>query len=1112
MAEGNGFGPSFIYDAFISYRHVERDRKWAEWLIDALERYRVPKSLQERGLPPRLRKIFRDEDEVPASADLNDQIKQALTASRFLIVVCSPYTPRSKWVEREIELFNSLGRGDQVLALLTEGEPSDSFPSGMLVRACQVADSDGSTRIVKEDKEPLAADVRPRKGQSAEKLKRFALLRLVAVILGVKFDDLRQRDQERERSGKLKWAAVATAACIIFGGLGLAYWEMLAPTTTYYRQIVWRWNMPEGLGPIDQETRQHLASFYGVTTRRSGMMSSPKAVEVRHQNSAGQLVGRDSLTTDEDVRAHWVIGYREDGSVDRIKGFDAFERLIREDVLQRESSGNRYILTLERNGMPFAQSAAHVTDPISPQPNTALAQRRTEIARHELVFDGNGCVIERRYQDAWGTAVHDAAGSFGEHLTLSPEGLILRTAEIDADGAEIALKNGIRAVTWAFDRDYNLARYTLLGPDERPIDGPDGYAYYVRQLDRWGNDIATAYYHPDGNPALHKDGYTRYTVAYDNRGFQIALAYFGVDDEPALTKNGVASFRRINDDNGNTIEEDYFGTDGKPAVIKGGYARLKQVRDARGRVVEQAYQDGDGKLTLDSRGLAIIRVSFDRLGNITAVSVFGVDGEPVLSKGGHAKTESSYDKHDRLVEERYVGTDGQLVPSKPSGAAKITLSYDARGNVVAATIFGVDGKPVRFKGVDYASLAMRYDDRGNQIEKRFLDTDGKPMLTATDGLAGFSIAYDEHGNQIENTGFGLDGSPKLNNYGVAIYRYGYDARGNQTEVAYFGVDGQPKLSVDGYAGFHAVFDERGNRTRLSYFGVDGKAIASTAGLAIFALSYDAQGNNIGEAYFGVDGKPGKGKFGFASQRLVFDARGNKIAFTSFGLDGKPILNTTRTAGWRASYDARGNRVEFTFLGVDGKPALAIEGYAEYRQAFDTHGNLIERRYFGVDGKPTMLPLGEYATVVWTYDARDNLVEESYFDTDGKPANMSGCVKITYSYDDLGRLTGVTYWDAQDQPMQIEIAVGVVYAGMAGARIGLQPGDRILTYGGRKVTSIKGFEDLINEPGTSYRALTVRRGPEIILTLSVPAGSLGITLVLVRADSEHAVAPPEQQAN
>jgi hypothetical protein len=154
--------PSYLYDAFISYRHVARDRKWAEWLIDALERYRAPFSLQQKGLPTRLRKVFRDEDEVPASSDLNDQILQALVASRFLIVVCSAFTPRSKWVQRQIQIFNELGRGDQILVLLTEGEPGDSFPEALLVRRREVVDSDGSKRIVEEDKEPLAADVRPR--------------------------------------------------------------------------------------------------------------------------------------------------------------------------------------------------------------------------------------------------------------------------------------------------------------------------------------------------------------------------------------------------------------------------------------------------------------------------------------------------------------------------------------------------------------------------------------------------------------------------------------------------------------------------------------------------------------------------------------------------------------------------------------------------------------------------------------------------------------------------------------------------------------------------------------------------------------------------------------
>jgi hypothetical protein len=102
--------PTDLYDAFISYRNVVRDSRWAKWLIDALENYRVPAELQQRGCAPRLRKIFRDEDEVPASGDLYDQIRQALIASRFLIVVCSPYTPRSVWVQREIAAISEARR------------------------------------------------------------------------------------------------------------------------------------------------------------------------------------------------------------------------------------------------------------------------------------------------------------------------------------------------------------------------------------------------------------------------------------------------------------------------------------------------------------------------------------------------------------------------------------------------------------------------------------------------------------------------------------------------------------------------------------------------------------------------------------------------------------------------------------------------------------------------------------------------------------------------------------------------------------------------------------------------------------------------------------------
>ena len=42
----------FRYDAFISYRHAEPDRKWAKWLHRSLETYRIPKRLNRDVLFP----------------------------------------------------------------------------------------------------------------------------------------------------------------------------------------------------------------------------------------------------------------------------------------------------------------------------------------------------------------------------------------------------------------------------------------------------------------------------------------------------------------------------------------------------------------------------------------------------------------------------------------------------------------------------------------------------------------------------------------------------------------------------------------------------------------------------------------------------------------------------------------------------------------------------------------------------------------------------------------------------------------------------------------------------------------------------------------------------
>ena len=116
------------YAVFISYRHVEPDRRWAIWLHGALESFVIPRGL--RGSPDhrRIGRIFRDEEELAASSHLSADIKGALDRSDWLIVVCSPRATKSEWVSAEIRYFRKLQRDDRILALLIEGNPAASFP------------------------------------------------------------------------------------------------------------------------------------------------------------------------------------------------------------------------------------------------------------------------------------------------------------------------------------------------------------------------------------------------------------------------------------------------------------------------------------------------------------------------------------------------------------------------------------------------------------------------------------------------------------------------------------------------------------------------------------------------------------------------------------------------------------------------------------------------------------------------------------------------------------------------------------------------------------------------------------------------------------------------
>lgn len=208
------------YWAFISYSHA--DAAHAEWLHKSIEQFRVPRRLvghagRDGPIPRRLFPLFRDQDELAASGSLSEQLQAALHSARTLIVICSPASAKSRWVEEEIRLYKSLGRADRIFGLVVDGKPNVSAGKPAADQECFptalrfVVDAKGE--VTDQVAEPLAANLT---GGAAA--RQAAKLQLIAGMLNVSFDELKQRERQRQRQRLAVGALAAVALASIVAG------------------------------------------------------------------------------------------------------------------------------------------------------------------------------------------------------------------------------------------------------------------------------------------------------------------------------------------------------------------------------------------------------------------------------------------------------------------------------------------------------------------------------------------------------------------------------------------------------------------------------------------------------------------------------------------------------------------------------------------------------------------------------------------------------------------------------------------------------------------------------------------------------------------------------
>jgi hypothetical protein len=193
------------YWAFLSYSWA--DRSHARSLHRKLERFVIPRhvrrAVDQRGpSSARLRPVFRDDDEMPASGPLDRSLKDAINDAVAMVLLASPNSATSHYVNLEVDHFVTTQNIDHLIIIaVSEDRIRLQLP------------------IALEDRigNPIWVDQ-----CGGRRLDRRGLVRIAATVIGVDFDMLWRRHVRRLRWFIALWCALAV---VVTATVGTAVWQ-----------------------------------------------------------------------------------------------------------------------------------------------------------------------------------------------------------------------------------------------------------------------------------------------------------------------------------------------------------------------------------------------------------------------------------------------------------------------------------------------------------------------------------------------------------------------------------------------------------------------------------------------------------------------------------------------------------------------------------------------------------------------------------------------------------------------------------------------------------------------------------------------------------------------
>jgi hypothetical protein len=207
---------TFVNDAFISYSR--KDKEFAARLEKALRNYKPPKGL---NLARRNLVVFRDEEDF-TGGEYHASLQKHLNNSRKMIVICSPHSRKSDFVNDEIRRFAQERGKENIIPVLISGIPNNE------AKPEQEEEKAFPEELCKVMEMPLAASYigfDPKKDKVNKGVFYSAWYKILADLYDISRNEIEERDRKRRRNARIAVAAVVILIFTVISYLAIYAWN-----------------------------------------------------------------------------------------------------------------------------------------------------------------------------------------------------------------------------------------------------------------------------------------------------------------------------------------------------------------------------------------------------------------------------------------------------------------------------------------------------------------------------------------------------------------------------------------------------------------------------------------------------------------------------------------------------------------------------------------------------------------------------------------------------------------------------------------------------------------------------------------------------------------------